>query len=150
DNILDVVLLVPEIVVERLQRRVDYLELGSGELESECDLAGSDQVVGFQGGEDYPFSLGGGSVGRRRARARLARISDAGPGEVRRRVAGRIGAGPTSLASSALTPLRSSKWTLLLSSTVTSLPSSSRTSLAMSSSTSLVSRGPSESPPDPA
>jgi hypothetical protein len=46
DDPLDVVLFAPEVVVQRLQRCVDDLQLGGREIEPEGDLARSDQVVG--------------------------------------------------------------------------------------------------------
>ena len=46
DEVLDVALLMTEVVVQRLERRMDDLELSRCELESVSDLVRLDQVVG--------------------------------------------------------------------------------------------------------
>ena len=83
DDSLDVVLLVSEIVVERPQRGVDDLQLRRRELHPVSDLARLDQAFGHQG--DC-----GGLRSCRPRRARLARMSAAGPLVGREEAAGRI------------------------------------------------------------
>src|SRR5207248_8045279 len=54
DHILDVALLVTEIVEQRLQRGVDDLQLGGGQLQPVGDLAWLDQFAGHLRTQRYP------------------------------------------------------------------------------------------------
>ena len=59
DDIEDVSLVVAEIVAQRLQRRVDDLQLGCGEVQVEGDLAGLDQIqILFVGHRQNPTACG--------------------------------------------------------------------------------------------
>src|SRR5262249_39836086 len=72
DDLLDVVLLVPEVVEQRLQGGVDDLELSRREVEPEGDFAGLNEIVGHRSTGRYRCK-------RARATATAARTSVAAP-----------------------------------------------------------------------